>query len=111
MAHSTYPVESKSTARKTPNRSLLLPNGHESSLEFNRLFLIAMGDTGWLFVNGRLEPTLDLNHNLEAGRIDAMAGFYNTSDWDVDFRNFTVWAPQPPLMHLPLRSMQSSLIY
>ena len=68
-------------------------NWRDGPQERNHLLLVAMGNTGWLFVNGQLEATLDFSHNLEAGTISAMAGFYADSNRDVDFRNFTVWAP------------------
>ena len=68
-------------------------NWRDGPQERNHLLLVAMGSTGWLFVNGQLEVTLDLSHNLESGGISAMAGFYSTSNQDVDFQNFTVWAP------------------
>ena len=70
-----------------------MSNWRGGPLDRNHLLLIAMGDTGWLFVNGNLEATLDLSHNLEAGDISAIAGFYSDSNQDVDFQNFTVWAP------------------
>lgn len=68
-------------------------NWLDGALDRNHLLLIAMGETGWLFINGQMEATLDLSHNMESGGISAMAGFYNTSNRDVDFRDFTVWAP------------------
>ena len=70
-----------------------LSNWRSGSLARNHLLLIAMGNIGWFFVNGQLEATLDLSHNLESGGISAMAGFYADSNRDVDFRDFTVWAP------------------
>ena len=70
-----------------------LSNWKEGYLERNHLLLIAMGEMGWFFVNGQLEATLDLSHNLESGGISAMAGFYADSNRDVEFQNFTVWAP------------------
>ena len=70
-----------------------LSNWHDGPLDRNRLLLIVMGDTGWFFVNGRLETALDLRRNMESGDISAMTGFYSESNQDVDFRNFTVWAP------------------
>ena len=70
-----------------------LSNWHDGARDRNELLLIAMEEIGWLFVNGQLEATLDLSHNLESGGIFAIAGFYNNSNQDVDFRNFTVWAP------------------
>ena len=70
-----------------------LSNWRDGPQDRNQLVLIAMGDTGWFFVNGKLETTLILDFNLESGDISAMAGFYTTSNRDVDFQNFTVWAP------------------
>ena len=70
-----------------------LSNWRDGPLDRNHLVLIAMEDTGWLFVNGTLEATLILEFNLESGSISAMAGFYSTSNRDVDFQNFQVWAP------------------
>ena len=70
-----------------------LSNWRDGPQNRNQLLLIAMGDTGWFFVNGSLESTLDLSRNMEAGPISAMAGFFNDSNRDVDFRKFSVWAP------------------
>ena len=70
-----------------------LSNWRDGAGSQNHLLLIAMGETGWLFVNGELEATLILNFNMEPGNISAMAGFYNNSAHDVDFGNFVVWAP------------------
>lgn len=70
-----------------------LSNWRQGPLARNHLLLVAMGDSGWFFVNGHLEATLILDFNLESGYISAMAGFYNNSDQDVEFGDFTVWAP------------------
>ena len=88
--HNTRSVEDD---EYTELGSARLSNWRDGPRDRNDLLLIAMGDTGWLFVNGSLEATLDLSHNLEAGGISAMAGFYSDSNQDVDFQNFTVWAP------------------
>lgn len=70
-----------------------LSNWKSGTLTENRLLLIAFGPTGWFFVNDRFVATLDLRRNLRPGDISAMAGFFNNSTHDVDFRDFTVWAP------------------
>ncbi len=69
-----------------------LSNWRDGPLERNHLLLIAMGNTGWFFVNGELETTLDLSQNLESGTVAAISGFYADSNRDVDFRDFSVWA-------------------
>ena len=59
----------------------------------NHLLIIAFEDRGWLFVNGRLEVTLDLSHNLDSGNVSAMGGFFNSHTGEPSFENFNVWAP------------------
>ena len=70
-----------------------LSRWREGPLERNHLLLIAMGDTGWFFANEELEATLDLSGNLKSGTVAAISGFYTDSNRDVDYRNFSVWAP------------------
>ena len=70
-----------------------LTNWKEDPDESNRLLILAIRDTGWIFVNEGLEARLDLSHNVEEGGIMAVSGLYGLSNRDVEFQNFTVWAP------------------
>ena len=86
------------TLQPTDSEYTRLDHGQLSSWrdgpsERNHLLLIVMDDKGWFFVNGHLEATLDLTDNTESGYVSAIAGFYNSSDRDIEFRDFTVWAP------------------
>ena len=70
-----------------------LSNWRNGAQALNHLLLIAMGDSGWFFVNGELEAAFSLNHSANAGDIYAAAGLHSDSNQDVDFKEFTVWAP------------------
>ena len=70
-----------------------LDDWREGLVSSNYLLLIAMGDTGWFFVNGEPVAPLILDFNMERGEISAIAGFYNNSNQDVIFGNFEVWTP------------------
>ncbi len=64
-----------------------------TSLKRNHLLLMAIGESGWLFVNDELIAKLDLGHNLHEGGVSAIANYW-VSHWaEVEFHNFTVWAP------------------
>ena len=70
-----------------------LDSGSVTLASPNTLLLIAIGEQGWLFVNGDLLGSLDLSHNMEAGWVRAFAGFYTDDTGTVSFRDFNVWAP------------------
>ena len=57
----------------------------------NHLLLIAMGDSGWVFIDEELISELDLSHNKDEGDVSAVANFWNNHDADVEFYDFTVW--------------------
>ena len=59
----------------------------------NHLLLIAVGDTGWLFIDEELISSLDLGHNQDEGDVGAIANFWNNHRAKVEFYDFTVWAP------------------
>lgn len=60
---------------------------------YNHLLLIAVGDSGWFFINGELVSKLDLRHNMDSGEITAAGDFYHGNNGRPEFRNFNVWAP------------------
>ncbi len=59
----------------------------------NNLLLIAVGDSGWFFINGELVDRLDLSHNLDSGWVALMSHFFEDSRGSPEFENFNVWAP------------------
>ena len=59
----------------------------------NRLLVIAVEGSGWVFVNGQLVTKLDMGHNQDAGYVSAMSGFLISQHGNPEFENFNVWAP------------------
>ncbi len=59
----------------------------------NHLLVIAIEESGWFFVNGRLEAKLDLGRNLDAGNVSVMGGFFNGHTGEPEFEDFIVWVP------------------
>ena len=71
----------------------VLSNWKGGPSDRNHILLIAMGGTGWFFVNGVFQETLDLSHNLQSGLANVAGGFYNDNNQEVEFHNFTIWGP------------------
>ena len=59
----------------------------------NHFLVIAIEDSGWLFVNGRMVGKLDLSHNQDFGSVSAMGDFFAGHRSSPSFENFNVWAP------------------
>ena len=59
----------------------------------NRLLLLAIEESGLLFVNGSLIARLQLSHNPQPGEVSIMGGFFNPHAGEPQFQNFTVWTP------------------
>ena len=59
----------------------------------NKLSLVALGNEGWLLLNGEFIARLDLSGNQDAGWVAAIAGFFNDRGGSVEFEDFTVWVP------------------
>ncbi len=59
----------------------------------NRLLLIALGESGWFFINDQLITKLDLGHNQDTGGVSAMGDFYLNHFSSPEFHGFNVWAP------------------
>ena len=59
----------------------------------NHLLLIAVQDSGSLFINGQLVDKLDLSHNQDFGSVSAMGDFFADHSASPSFENFNVWAP------------------
>ena len=59
----------------------------------NHLLLIAVGNNGWFFLNGRLVVRLDLSHNLDEGWVSVVGDFWTEHQGEPEFRDFNVWAP------------------
>ena len=63
------------------------------SLSRNHLLLIALADSGWLFVNNQFVANLDLSHNQQFGFIFATGNPLLGHRGTLQFKNFNVWAP------------------
>ena len=61
--------------------------------KITRVLVMAIGGSGWLFVDGGLTAVLDLGHNDRRGGVSAVANFWIGHSARVEFSNFTVWAP------------------
>ena len=59
----------------------------------NHLLLIAVGDSGWFFMNDNLVAELDLSHNLDSGWVSVMGDFFLDHQGSPGFEDFNVWAP------------------
>ena len=62
-------------------------------LSRNHLLLIAIGDTGWFFVNDRLLAELNLSQNQDDGEISASGDLFLDHRSSPEFYDFNVWAP------------------
>ena len=59
----------------------------------NYLLLIAVGESGWLFLGDQIVTKLDLRHNNDIGTVSATGGFFDNIQGKIEFLNFNVWAP------------------
>ena len=60
----------------------------------NHLLIIAIGESGWFFVNGRLVSKLDLSHNQSTGTIRTFIQVFRENQrGSPGFENFNVWTP------------------
>jgi hypothetical protein len=59
----------------------------------NHLLLIALADSGWLFVDNQFVANLDLDHNLRPGFMSVTGNSLPGHQGTVLFENFSVWAP------------------
>ncbi len=59
----------------------------------NHLLVIAIGESGWVFINDRLMTKLDLGHNQDAGNVGVSGDFFLNHNAMPQFRDFNVWAP------------------
>lgn len=61
----------------------------------NLIRFIALGNEGWLFINGQYMEKLDLSGLNRTGRVSAVAGYY-TGDgivgYSTRFEDFTIWS-------------------
>lgn len=70
-----------------------LSNADGFSHSRNHLLLIAIGDSGWFFINGELVDRMDLSHNIDSGWVAVMGHFFEESRGSPEFEDFNVWAP------------------
>ena len=59
----------------------------------NYLLVIAVGESGWLFLGDKVVTKLDLRHNDDIGTVSATGGFFDNIRGKIEFLNFNVWAP------------------
>ena len=85
-SHHTKDVGDDDYTQTDTGRLSLRPGGK------THLLLMAIGDSGYLFMNGRLITRLDLSHNQDAGDVSAIADFYHNNSGNPRFENFIVWA-------------------
>ena len=66
----------------------------------NHILVIALGDRGYLLINGSLVANLDLRDLTAPGRVDAIASLFeghSTTGVSTPFEGFTAWSiPGPP---------------
>ena len=61
----------------------------------NHIRVIALGNEGWLFINGQYMEKLDLSGLNRAGRVSAIAGYYTgdgITGYSTRFEDFTIWS-------------------
>ena len=58
----------------------------------NYLLVIAVGESGWLFLGDQVVTKLDLRHNDDIGTVSATGGFFDNIRGKIEFLNFKVWA-------------------
>ena len=68
-------------------------SGVSLSSSRNRLLLIAVEGSGWFFINDQLVTKLDLGHNQDVGSVGTSGNFFSSSQDNIAFSNFNVWAP------------------
>lgn len=59
----------------------------------NHLLLIAVRDSGWLFVDGQFISKLSLGHNHDHGIVSVVGDFWIGDRGEPEFQGFNVWAP------------------
>lgn len=81
----------------------LVDSGKASGLRLgsegiNDLRLVALGEQGWLFLNGKMIGMLDLSGGVAEGNIAAVTGYHDGNEVtgrSTRFREFSVHEPQP----------------
>ena len=71
----------------------LRDSGLKLSSVQNYLLLIAVEESGWLFLGDQVVTKLDLRHNNDMGSVSAIGGFLGNIRGKIEFLNFNVWAP------------------
>ncbi len=61
----------------------------------NHIRIIALGEEGWLFINGAYVDKLDLSGHLAAGRVSAVGSYFTghgIAGKSTKFEDFTIWS-------------------
>ena len=66
---------------------------NSSGMDTYQIMLIAVGDSGWFFINGQHVTKLDLGHNQDTGGLAVIGDFFDRNDSSLEYRYFRVWAP------------------
>ncbi len=80
------------TQRLTEQYSLQISTASSAS---NHIRVIALGDKGWLFINGNFMKELDLSSWTEKGEVLAVAGYFTgdgITGYSTSFQDFTIWS-------------------
>ncbi len=70
-----------------------------ASLSSNHIRIIALGDEGWLFINGVYIDKLDLSRWTESGQFSAVTNYFSgdgITGYSTRFENFTIWSADGP---------------
>ena len=90
-AHYSHDVDDANYTDKASGH--LRDSGLKLSSVQNYLLLIAVEESGWLFLGDQVVTKLDLRHNDDMGSVSAMGGFFDKIRGKIEFLNFNVWAP------------------
>ena len=66
---------------------------NRSGMDTYQLMLVAVGDSGWFFINGQHVKKLDLSHNQDTGGLAVIGDFFDRNESSTEYRYFRVWAP------------------
>ncbi len=84
--------DSDSTKRMASSTS---PHISTSPSGSNHIRIVALGEEGWLFINGAYVEKLDLSGRLEAGSVGAMGSYFKgdgIAGKSTRFEDFTIWS-------------------
>ena len=66
-----------------------------TNLSSNHIRIIALGDDGWLFINGTYVDKLDLSGSTDSGQVSAVSNYFTgdgITGYSTRFEDFTIWS-------------------